>query len=229
MRGSLAICAAMSGARNAMSGGASPGVFPSASIAASPSNREFAVNPLTPSAILILSTCLLALTAAPGNVAADEPSLGPIIEDYGPTYPIDNRDVALEEGFVYRAAFDAGSYAGEPDALNRTLVSVARFLNMHGRNGTPVENMKLAVVVHGAALKTMLTHDAYRSRYEMDNPNLDLVERLSEAGVEFYVCGQSITFGGIAKKELVPQAKLALSAMTMLTVLQSQDYALLPW
>jgi len=172
---------------------------------------------------------LLSLGAAAETVYSDEPSLGPIIEDYGPTYPIDNRDVSLEEGFVYRAAFDAGSYPGEPDALNRTLVSVARFLNMHGRNGVPAEKMELAVVMHGAALKTMLTHEAYRSRYEMDNPNLELVERLSEAGVEFYVCGQSITFGGIAKEELAKPAKLALSAMTALTVLQSKDYALLPW
>ena len=178
---------------------------------------------------LTISACLLCFAAAAETASADEPSFGPIIEDYGPTYPIDDRDVPLEEGFVYRAAFDAASYTGEPDAVNRTLVSVARFLNMHGRNGVPVENMELAVVVHGAALKTMLRHEAYRSRYETDNPNLELVHRLSEAGVEFYVCGQSIAFGGVAKEELVKPARLALSAMTALTVLQAEGYALLPW
>lgn len=160
---------------------------------------------------------------------SDEPSLGPVIKDYGPTYPIDDRDVRLEDGFVYKAAFDAGSYAGEPDTLNRTLVSVARFLNMHARNGVPVENMDIAVVVHGGALKNLLSHKAYRSRYEIDNPNLDLVEKLDDAGVAFYVCGQSMTFGGVEKHELVESAEVALSAMTMLTVLQAEDYALLPW
>jgi intracellular sulfur oxidation DsrE/DsrF family protein len=99
---------------------------------------------------------------------------------------------------------------------------------MHARNGTPVENMELAVVLHGAAVKNVLSHDAYRSRYATDNPNLELVGRLHDAGVRFYVCGQSMTFGGVEKKELASQAKVALSAMTMLTVLQNDGYALLP-
>ena len=112
--------------------------------------------------------------------------------------------------------------------MNSRLVSVARFLNMHVRNDTPVANMDLAVVLHGAALKNMLSHQAYRNRYDMDNPNLELVTRLHDAGVRFYVCGQSMTFGGIAKSELASQAEVALSAMTMLTVLQNDGYALLP-
>jgi intracellular sulfur oxidation DsrE/DsrF family protein len=178
---------------------------------------------------LAIATFLVSLVAMCSAASADEPSFGPIIEGYGPTYPIDDRDVALEEGFVYRAAFDADSYPGEPDQLNRTLVSVARFLNMHGRNGVPAGNMELAVVVHGAALKAMLTNKAYRSRYETDNPNLELIDKLSDAGVEFYICGQSMAFGGVEKDELVEPASVALSAMTALTTLQAQDYALLPW
>ena len=56
----------------------------------------------------------------------------------------------------------------------------------------------------------------------------DLIGRLHDAGVDLYVCGQSMTFGGIEKQELAQSAKVARSAMTMLTVLQSKDYALLP-
>jgi predicted peroxiredoxin len=62
----------------------------------------------------------------------------------------------------------------------------------------------------------------------MNNPNLELIGRLHDAGVEIYVCGQSMGFRGVAKQELVEPARVALSAMTMLTVLQSKDYALLP-
>jgi hypothetical protein len=43
---------------------------------------------------------------------ADEPSFGPIIEGYGPTYPIADRDVALPEGFTYKAVFDLAKYQG---------------------------------------------------------------------------------------------------------------------
>jgi len=74
---------------------------------------------------------------------------------------------------------------------------------------------------YGPAVRNLLDED--------DNPNLELIALLQQAGVEFYVCGQSMTFGGIAKNELTGGIKIALSAMTMLTILQSENYALLPW
>jgi intracellular sulfur oxidation DsrE/DsrF family protein len=88
--------------------------------------------------------------------------------------------------------------------------------------------MQLAVVVHGAAVRNILDHDAYRSRFRIDNPNLDLVEKLHAAGVRIYVCGQSLAFGGVARSDLASPVEVALSAMTMLTALQSKGYALLP-
>jgi intracellular sulfur oxidation DsrE/DsrF family protein len=169
---------------------------------------------------------VLAVLSAP--VHAGEPLLGPAIEGYGPTYPIDDRDVPLEDGFVYRAVFDIASYGDEIDALNPRFVSVARYLNMHARNGVPVDNMQLAVVVHGASVRSILNNEAYRSRYRVDNPNLELVTRLHSAGVRIYVCGQSLAFGNVAKGELASPVEVALSAMTMLTVLQTEGYAVLP-
>ena len=166
------------------------------------------------------------LLAAP--LLATEPSKGPRIEDYGPTYPINDRDVPLPEGFTYKAVFDLAAYPGEVTAVNVRLESVARFLNMHGRNGVPVENMDLAIVVHGAAVKNLLNNDAYEARYKIENPNLELLTQLHAAGVSIYVCGQSASFGGVDKNELADGVQLALSAMTMLTVLQSDGYALLP-
>jgi intracellular sulfur oxidation DsrE/DsrF family protein len=159
---------------------------------------------------------------------ADEPSFGPIIEGYGPTYPIGDRDVPLPDNFTYKAVFDLAKFPGETSALNPYLVSVARFLNMHARNGVPAESMELAVVVHGAAVKNLLSDPAYESRYGVKNPNLELLTRLHGAGVRIFVCGQSMTFVGIGRRELAEPAKVALSAMTMLTVLQSDGYALLP-
>jgi intracellular sulfur oxidation DsrE/DsrF family protein len=161
------------------------------------------------------------------SVFADESMLGPAVEGYGPTYPIDDRDVELEGGFVYRAVFDIADYSENTSSLNRRLVSVARYLNMHARNGVAVEEMDLAVVLHGAALKIGTNNDAYWARYDGDNPNLELLIKLHEAGVRFYACGQSMAFGGVEKGELARPVKVALSAMTMLTVLQSRGYALL--
>jgi len=178
--------------------------------------------------MFVRSTLFFILAMSSPLVFADEPSMGPIIEDYGPTYPINYRDVPLAEGFTYRVVFDAGAYPGEVDAINPELVSVARFLNMHGRNGVPIENMDIAVVLHGAALKGALANSAYMSRFETENPNLDLLQKLDVAGVKFYACGQSMHFRDYNKEELISPVKVGLSAMTMLTVLQSEGYALLP-
>jgi intracellular sulfur oxidation DsrE/DsrF family protein len=168
----------------------------------------------------------LLLVCAPAG--AEEPMLGPAIEGYGPTYPIEDRDVPVESGTVYKAVFDAARYSDDLSTLNTRLVSVARFLNMHVRNGTPLERMDLAVVLHGQALKTVFNNDAYEARYGIANPNLELVHKLAAAGVDFYVCGQSMAFDGYAKSELAGPARVALSAMTMLTELQNQGYALIP-
>ena len=172
--------------------------------------------------LVLIGTVLLATSLA----YADEPSLGPAVERFGPTYPINDRDVALPDEFVYKAVFDAAVDRDEK-RLNTGLVSVARYLNMHARNGVPVENMKIAVVAHGPALKTLLTDSAYETRYGVANPNTELLEKLKAADVDFYACGQSMAFGGVDKDELVDAAKVALSAMTMLTVLQSDGFALL--
>ena len=152
---------------------------------------------------------------------AEETSFGPAIEGYGPTYPIDDRDVQLEDGFVYRTVFDIARYSDDKSALNNRLVSVARYLNMHARNGVPVEKMDLAIVVHGPAVRNMLAKE--------DNPNLELIAKLQEAGVSFFICGQSMTFAGAKKSELARGVQVGLSAMTMLTILQADDYALIPW
>jgi intracellular sulfur oxidation DsrE/DsrF family protein len=178
--------------------------------------------------MLVRITLIFILAISSTVAVAEEPSLGPIIEDYGPTFPIDYRDVLLPEGFTYRVVFDAATYSGEVDSLNPELVSVARYLNMHGRNGVPLEDMDVAVVLHGDALKGALSDAAYESRYHTKNPNLDLLQKLDAVGVKFYACGQSLHFRGFAKDELLSPVKVGLSAMTLLTVLQSDGYALLP-
>ena len=164
----------------------------------------------------ILAIATVLLTPA----LAAEPSFGPVINDYGPTYAVDDRDVPLPEGVVYKAVFDI---AQDPAAgsVNQYLVSVARFINMHARNGVPVEKMDIAIVVHGRAVGNLVDAE--------ENPNLELIAKLQDAGVKIYVCGQSMAFAGIVRSDLTEGVQLALSAMTMLTILQSDGYALLPW
>lgn len=162
------------------------------------------------------------------SAGAEEPAMGPVIRDYGPTYSLQDGDVPLQDDFVYRVVFEATNYPGDTTSLNRELVTVARFLNMHARNGVSTSNLDVAVVMHGQATKTVLVDEAYAKRYESDNPNLDLLTKLHEAGVTFYVCGQSLGSRSFGRDEVASPVNVGLSAMTMLVRLQSEGYAFLP-
>lgn len=178
---------------------------------------------------MIISKFLpLAILVIALQATAQEPLYGPEIEGYGPVFAIEDRDVPLHNDRSYKAVFDASVYPGNNDALNVELESVARFINMHSVNGIAIERMEIAVVVHGAALRSVLSDDAYRSRFDADNPNSELLRKLQAAGVSFYVCGQSMGFRGFRKEELADRVKLSLSAMTMLVDLQADGYSLIP-
>lgn len=162
------------------------------------------------------------------QLLAAEPETGPIIDGYGASYVIDNADVPLATDHVYKVAWEITDYAGEPDAVNRTLDRVARFLNLHAQNGLPEENMQLGVVVHGRALINMLSDASYQERFDSSNPNLDLLQKLAAAGVDFFVCGQSMARRGFVKSELAEPVMLATSALTMVHQLQFDGYTFQP-
>lgn len=178
-----------------------------------------------PGAVAARALTLALLTTA---ALAEDFATGPLIEKYGPVIAVANRDLMLDSERDYHVVFDAAAYPGSPAELNAELETVARFLNMHALNGVSPERMHLAVVVHGDALKSVLADDAYRRRYDSANPSLDLLLELQAAGVAIYVCGQSMGARGVEKSELASPARVALSAMTVLSTLQANGYSLIP-
>ncbi len=157
-----------------------------------------------------------------------KPIKGPIITGYGPVFAIKNRAVKLPENFKYKVVFDVLNSPEDAEQLNRRIESIARFINMQAINGVKLKNMDIAAVFHGHAAKDLLNNKAYQEKYLFKNPNIELIEKLRKAGVKFYICGQSVRFGGFHKDDLLHPDDLALSAMTTLVVLQQQGYQLLP-
>lgn len=157
-----------------------------------------------------------------------EPTTGPYVDSGGPAFEVRDRDIPLREGHKYRVVFEATEYPGETTDVNRELTIVGRFLNMHGKNGVPLEDMDIAVVIHGQTLLAALNDEAYEKINGTKNPSLQLLTDLADAGVKFYACGQSLGFRGWKKEDLAAPVKVGLSAMTMLVTLQSDGYAFLP-
>lgn len=183
------------------------------------------MNPLPNLAVLCAgSLACMALVAA--DPAEPQARRGPVIEKFGPYVPLGEPDFPTPVTVPMKAVFDVARTQG-PGEPNPRLETPARFLNMHADAGVPVERIQLALVVHGPAARDLLTDEAYRKRYGTANPNRALLEALGAAGVQIILCGQTAAFGGYTAEELLPEVKLALSAMTALVSLQDQGFRLI--
>ncbi len=110
---------------------------------------------------------------------------------------------------------------------SQSMDRVARLINLYGLGGITPEQLEIVVVVHSAAYETILSNEAYRKRFRKDNPNMHALNTLTEAGVKFMVCGQSIHARKITLEEINPNVKLAISAITTLVEHQQKGFSLL--
>ncbi len=111
--------------------------------------------------------------------------------------------------------------------INWGLFEIGRIYNLHVVAGVPKNKINIVLAVHGFSIYSLLNNEAYQKRYKTDNPNLDLIKDLSNAGVRFLVCGQAMTWGKVKKEDLVSQAKVTVTAQTTLTSYQLKGYAIM--
>lgn len=161
------------------------------------------------------------------NGQSDKRLSGPIIKGFGEVFPVVNPDHQLDTQKVYKVVFDVMKSPEDSTVLNSSINTIARFLNMHAMAGLPKENMQVACVFHNSATKDALSNDAYQKKHGVPNPNSQLIEALQKAGVETYICGQSINARGVDRSELADSIRVALSAMTILIDYQSNGYQLI--
>ena len=168
-------------------------------------------------------TFLAVITHAAG------PQTGPVVENYGPVFPVPEASFNLDADTNYKVTMDVSATGDFVEDRNSHLESAARFLNMHARNGIDPDHIEFAIIVHGAAAKDLLMDKAYQSRFEEPNPNTALLMGLGKAGVKIYLCGQTAAFKGYGAEEFHPAVTIALSAMTVHVRLQSEGYTLIPF
>jgi intracellular sulfur oxidation DsrE/DsrF family protein/SAM-dependent methyltransferase len=150
----------------------------------------------------------------------------PIIANYGGVAPLEAAAEQPRTGA--KVVFDATSDT-KPGEVNKGLERVARLLNLYGAAGLKTADVKLAIVLHGEATKSVLTDAAYKSRFEIErNPNLPLVRELRKAGVEVFVCGQALSYKGFAQDEVADEITVAAAALTVIVNKQADGYAYAP-
>jgi intracellular sulfur oxidation DsrE/DsrF family protein len=159
-----------------------------------------------------------------GNVYAQSYTY-PIIKNYGGIYDVPDAIEKPDPTQEYKIVIDLAGGSDRPGDLNFGLNNIARMINLHVIGGVPKERLSVIVAVHNEASYTILDNSQYMEKYKTDNPNLALYKELREAGVKFYVCGQSLVARKIDRKRISEDVGIATSMLTVLTTYQLKGYA----
>lgn len=149
----------------------------------------------------------------------------PIIKNYGGIFEIPNAVEKPDPSLNYNIVIEVFSGSEKAGELNYALNNVARLINLHAVGGVPKEKIKVIVAIHGEAAYTIMQNDQFKAKYKTDNPNIALYKALDDAGVQLFVCGQSLIARQIDSTKLLPEIKIATSMLTVVSTYQLKGYA----
>lgn len=148
----------------------------------------------------------------------------PIIEGYGKMVANDSAVMQPNPEKEYKIIFHIKSDA-EREGVNEGLYKVARLINLLGNGGVPAENLKIVAVVSGKAVSLVVTDKIHQERFKKSNPNLGLLQKLTDYGVNVLVCSQTLAQHHLDENtHLNPYIKVTLSALTAVTGYQMEGY-----
>lgn len=180
---------------------------------------------------LVLSLSAFAEPAAtqPDHAGGGPARLTPTIAGYGEMYALPDAAYQPQKDQVYRVVFALSKGPQKPEEVTPGLDAVARAINLYTAAGVPLDHLKFVAVFYGPATGAALDAAHYKDHFKVDDPDIDLIHKLRAAGVDVVVCGQAYLGQGFPADGLNKEVRLALSALTTITALQAQGYALMPF
>lgn len=169
------------------------------------------------------SLLLLALLFFVAGIAAAQQAQYPIVKGFGGIYEIPGTE-KLDPDMKYNIVIDLKYPQSNEQKINKGLQNVARMINLHGLGGAKAVNINVVVAVHGEATSSILSNAGYQRKYGADNPNIPLIDALTKAGAELYVCGQSLLARGYDRDEIYSAVTVELSMLTIVTTYMNRGY-----
>ena len=174
-------------------------------------------------------TILLALSLLPAAAFADDNFWQtPTINGAGKIHGLPQAAYQPDRNATYKVVFSLSKAGDKPDEVSPSLDHVARAVNLYVSAGVPLDHLKFVAIASGGATPIVLNDAQYKKAYGVANPNLPLIEQLRKAGVDIAVCGQAVAEHKFQYDWVDSHVTLALSALTTITVLEQQGYALMP-
>ncbi|HEX7795818.1 MAG TPA: DsrE family protein [Vicinamibacterales bacterium] len=160
------------------------------------------------------------------GVAKGEPAKTPMVPGYEAARDLPGARELPDPKTDYKVVFADGQDAKNPGDINPMLPTIATYLNTLGKYGVPAEHRHLVIMFHQRTpdIDIVMTNEAYKERYNRDNPNIALIHALKQAGVDIRVCGQGLLARKIDAKQVNPDVQIDLWAMTTLVNLQLKGY-----
>jgi intracellular sulfur oxidation DsrE/DsrF family protein len=126
----------------------------------------------------------------------------------------------------YKVVFADGQDAKNPGDVNPMLPTIAMYVNTLGTHGVPADHRHIVIMFHQRTpdIDIVMSNDAYKERYNRDNPNIAVIHALKQAGVDIRVCGQGLLSRKIDPKQVNPDVQIDLWAMTTLVNMQLKGY-----
>jgi intracellular sulfur oxidation DsrE/DsrF family protein len=179
-------------------------------------------------ALLVLTMVFLPENTLSADATSKSPAyIYPLIKGYGGVLAPRNAAEQPREGS--KVVFDIKKSESD-DKVIQALDRVALNVNLFSAAGANPDKIKFVVVLHGDATQACLKDEAYvRHTKAAKNPNLELISRLREAGIEIYVCLQALGYKGYRTDEVAGDITIAAAASTVNINRQMEGYAYLPF
>jgi intracellular sulfur oxidation DsrE/DsrF family protein len=177
-----------------------------------------------------ISMGLFAAGAAHGQGSAGTPAdfwQTPTVTGFGKMHPLPDAAYQPQKAATYKIVFSV-TQAGKPGEVNPSLDHVARTVNLYAWAGVPLDHRKFVAVMSGGATAAALDNARYKQQFGVDNPNLEIIRELRAAGVDVAVCAQAAAEHHFPYEWIASNVTLSLSALTTITVLENEGYALMP-
>ncbi|GGA49113.1 hypothetical protein GCM10010981_43010 [Dyella nitratireducens] len=178
---------------------------------------------MKPSISLFCSISLLACTAVVAQGAAPQ-----VITAAGNYHPLPKAAYQPDPANTYKVVFSLTKGSEKPGEVNPALERVARTVNLYASAGVPLDHLKFVAVAYGPATPIVLDDDHYKAQFGVANPNLPVIAQLHKAGVDVAVCGQAMAEHHYPNEWAAKDVTVSLSALTTITELEQQGYALMP-
>jgi intracellular sulfur oxidation DsrE/DsrF family protein len=172
--------------------------------------------------ISVLALLAITLTWSSPLVAQSGEAL---IRQAGAFTPVPNPTFVADKRVEYKVAWDLSQAPAKPGELTPGVARPAGFFMLAEANGVDRARVHLALIVYGGATTAVLTNEAHKAVTGVDNPNIALLQAMTDAGVQVIVCGQALAGKKIARDQVLPFVKVATSATFARATLHAQGYA----